>query len=163
MTAASHLPAEEAATLSLVLRTIRRRRGLKAGEIAREMGLGVRTYQYLEAGQSPWDPERIRRFAQATDSDPHAIVAAVMLGSPNCAISAMDNKLVSVLMAGLKRFDERMGEDMARIEVGRSIAAIRRVFGFLESDLAERDAQAKAWLDVAAESAAGPDDREADD
>lgn len=57
MTAASHLPAEEAATLSLVLRTIRRRRGLKAGEIAREMGLGVRTYQYLEAGQSPWDPE----------------------------------------------------------------------------------------------------------
>ena len=47
--------------------------------------------------------------------------------------------------------------------VGRSIAAIRRVFGFLESDLAERDAQAKAWLDVAAESAAGPDDREADD
>ena len=66
-------------------------------------------------------------------------------------------------MAGLKRFDERMGEDMARIEVGRSIAAIRRVFGFLESDLAERDAQAKAWLDVAAESAAGPDDREADD
>ena len=126
---------------------IRRHRGLRQIDVAAAMGLPLRTYQHFEAGRTYLDFERIKAFALATDSDPHAILAAVMIGSPAFALRSTDNKLTSVLMTALRRFDERLGDDVARFEVGRLIAAFRRTFADLEADLAARDAQAKIWFD----------------
>ncbi len=146
MSALRAVPAESA-ILSEALRLIRRRRGLRQIDVARAMGLPIRTYQNFEAGRIHLDFEKIKAFAAATDSDPHAILAAVMIGSPAFALRSTENKLTSVLMTALKWFDERLGDDIARIEVGRLIKAFRRTFADLETELAARDAEARDWFD----------------
>ena len=146
MSALRAVPAESA-ILSEALRLIRKHRGLRQIDVASAMGLPIRTYQNFEAGKIHLDFEKIVAFAAATDSDPHAILAAVMIGSPAFALRSTKNKLTSVLMTALQRFDERLGDDIARIEVGRLIKAFRKVFTDLETELAERDAQTRRWFD----------------
>lgn len=136
----------EEAVLSAALRMIRRRRGLRAADVARAMNMPLRTYQHFEAGQSPFDLGRIRKFAEVTDSDPHGIVAAVMLRIPDLAVRTMDNKLVSVVMTSTRRFDERVGDGISKLEVGRLIATFRRAFGDLETELSDREAQVRDWF-----------------
>lgn len=136
----------ERAILSQALRAIRRRRGLRVKDVALAMGLPLRTYQNFEAGRTELDYGRIQAFARVTDSDPNAILMAVMLGSPGFALHTLENKLTGALLIGLRRFDERMGERMARIEVGRLIAAFRRAFDDLEAEANARDDQAAAWF-----------------
>lgn len=137
--------------LSEALKLVRRRRGLSAVQVADRMGLNIRTYRHFEAGKTYLDFDRIRAFAHATDSDAHAILAAVMLETPDFAAHAIDNKVMSVIMAGVRRFEERLGARMAQIEVFRLVAAFRRTFDELETELLARERDAQAWL-------AGPDD-----
>ena len=89
-------------TLSETLKLVRQRRGLSASDVAQRMGMPLRTYHHFEGGYAQLDVERIRRFADATDSDPHAILTAVLLGAPAFAARTMDNKMMSVLIALLK-------------------------------------------------------------
>lgn len=137
----------ESAALTAALRAIRRKRGIKINDLAAAMGLPPRTYQQFEAGRSHLDlVQRIQAFALATDSDPYGLILAMALKSPEIAIRSMDNKFVSVMVVALRRFDDRLGDNVARIEVGRLIAAFRKAFEDLESDLAQREAEAAAWL-----------------
>ncbi len=139
--------AREWATLTEALRMIRRKRGLKVREVAAAMSLPLRTYQLFEAGQSHLDLfPRIRAFALATDSDPHSILVAMALGLPSLALHSLDNKFMSVLLLAARRFDERMGDRLSRLEVGRLISAFRRAFDELEADLLAREAEVDAWL-----------------
>lgn len=140
-------PFSETNTLKEALRAIRRRRGMSAREVAAAMGLALRTYQHFEAGRGQLNFERIKAFALATDSDPHAILTAVMIGTPAFALRCIDNKLASVLLVAVKRFDGRMGDAVSHFEVGRLISAFRKLFDDLEADLAVRDAEVRAWLD----------------
>lgn len=150
-------PAERA-TLSEALRLVRKHRGMRQIDVAEAMGLPIRTYQNFEAGRIHLDFEKIKAFAAATDSDPHAILAAVMIGSPAFALRSTQNKLTSVLMTALQRFDERLGDDIARIEVGRLIKAFRKVFADLETELAARDAQTRRWFDDGGTPSSDPDE-----
>jgi hypothetical protein len=142
----SEAPAPEPNTLTAALRAIRRRRGLRAHDVALSMGLPLRTYQYFASGRSQLDWERIKAFATATDSDAHAILISVMIGSPDFAVRCMDNKLASVMVAAARRFDARVGDRLSSFEVGRLIAAFRKMFDDLETDLAAREAEAADWL-----------------
>ncbi|WP_374346561.1 helix-turn-helix domain-containing protein [Phenylobacterium sp.] len=137
----------ESKILTAALRAIRRRKGLRVKDAAAAMGLPLRTYQHFESGRSQLDFDRIKAFARVTDSDPYAILAAVLIGSPAFAVRCMDNKLASVLVVAVKRFDERVGDAIPHIEVGRLIAAFRKMFDDLETDLQDRDDQARAWLE----------------
>lgn len=137
----------ESAILSEALRAIRRRRGLRQAQVARAMGIALKTYQNFENGRTEVDVARIKLFARTVDCDANGLIAAVLVGSPNLALRSADNKGVTVLMTALGRFDERIGDDFARIEVGRFIAAFRKVFQDLEAELAGRDAQTRAWLE----------------
>lgn len=132
--------------LSETLRLVRRRRGLKASEVAKRMGLALRTYHHFEGGRAEVDVERVRQFAQATDSDPHAILTAVLIGAPAFAARTMDNKMMSVLIAGAQRLDERLGDRLSSIEVARLIAATRRMFDELEAEATRQDDEARRWL-----------------
>ena len=132
--------------LSDTLKLVRRRRGLKASEVADRMGLALRTYHHFEGGRAELDVERVKRFAEATDSDPHAILTAVLIGSPALAARTMDNKMMSVLIAGAQRLDERLGDRLASIEVARLIAATRRMFDELEAEATRQDDEARRWL-----------------
>lgn len=139
-------PRSKNAILSETLKLVRQRRGLPASEVAQRMGLPLRTYHHFEGGRAQLDVDRIRRFAEATDSDPYAILTAVLSGVPVFAARTMDNKMMSVLIAGAQRFDERLGDDIAKIEVARFVTAARRMFDDLEADLTHRNAETRAWL-----------------
>lgn len=143
---ASDVPVPESNTLTTALRAIRRRRGMRARDVALTMGLPLRTYQYFESGRSQLDWDRIKAFAIATDSDPHGILTAVTIGSPEFAVRCMDNKLASVMVAAARRFDARLGDRLSSFEVGRLIAAFRKLFDELETDLVAREAEAADWL-----------------
>ena len=132
--------------LSQTLKLVRQRRGLKASEVARRMGLPLRTYSLFESGRTRLDVDRIALFASVTDSDAHAILTAVAISAPHFAARCMDNKLMAILIAGVQRFDERLGDDVARIEVARHIAAVRAMFDDLEASLARQDQDLAAWL-----------------
>lgn len=106
----------------------------------------VGAWNPFESGRAPFDWARIRAFAAATDSDPHAILAAVLIGSPQFAVRCMDNKLARVLSAAVRHADARMGDRLARLEVSRLIAAFGQMFATLERDLAAREAEAADWL-----------------
>lgn len=151
MTASDGVSSEHE-TLRAVLRAIRRRRGLGPRDVALAMGLPLRTYQHFEAGPSQFNLDRIKAFAKATDSDPYAILAAMMIGSPAFAVRTIDNKLISVLVEGLRHFDERLGDAIARLEVGRLIAAFLKAFDDLEGELRAQDAQTRLWMDGAADA-----------
>ena len=132
--------------LTQALRAIRRCRTLRARDVAAAMGLALRTYQHFESGRSQLDWPRIKAFAAATDSDAHAILGAVVIGSPDFAVRCMDNKMASVLVVAVRRFDDRMGDALSRFEVGRLIAAFRKAFDDLEQDLKAREDEARTWL-----------------
>jgi hypothetical protein len=89
---------------------------------------------------------RIQAFALATDSDPYGILLAMALRSPDLAIRSMDNKFISVMVVAIRRFDERLGDTLTQIEVGRLIATFRKAFDDLETDLISRAAEASDWL-----------------
>lgn len=57
-----------------------------------------------------------RMFADATHSDPFAIVASIWLRSPEFALRAIDTKPMVVMMLASRPFHEDMGEDISLIE-----------------------------------------------
>jgi len=115
--------AQRGATLSQVLKLLRRRRGFRTAEVARAMGVGVRTYQRFEAGELGLDFDKIFRFADAVRADPWAIVFAAEFGSVNFALYCADNQAASLLLAMLRRFDRQAGKDIAALDP-RSLALI---------------------------------------
>lgn len=133
--------------LAAAVRAVRRARGMRAAEVAAAMGLALRTYQHFEEGGGPFDLERIRLFADATDSDPFAIVASVWLRSPDFAVRTVDSKPMVVMMLALRSFEEEMGEDIVLIEPRVWWGGFRRLFQDLGEHVRKRDLTAETWLD----------------
>src|SRR5580692_3198189 len=98
------------------LRPIRRARRLSTVEVASLMGMDRRNYANFEAGKGRLNLERILRFAEVTDSDPWAILAAVLMGSPRLARDAADNKLVMVFLILLAEFEGQVGEGIRTLD-----------------------------------------------
>ena len=143
---------EQAALLSAGLRGIRQARRLRASEVAQSMGMPLRTYQHFEEGKGALDFEKLKRFADATDSDPFAIVASIWMKSPEFAIRTADNKPLVVLMLALREFHEELGEDIGFIEPRVFWGGFRRVFQDLTEHVRSRDITAETWLDEKARS-----------
>lgn len=137
----------QSATLSAALRLIRGRRGLKAAEVAARMGMALRSYEHFEAGGGRINIERIHRFAEATDSDPHAIIAALALGSPEFALRCADNQLMTILMVALQEFDEEVGGLVVELEARTIINVFTGALKDLALQAARRDSAASAWLE----------------
>lgn len=135
-------------TLAASLRLIRAHRRLRAIEVADRMNMAQRSYEHFEAGAARVNLERIHRFADATDSDPYAILAGLALGSPDFALRCADNKMMTVLMVALQDFDRDRGELAAALDVRTLINAFDRVFRDLGDLAVRRDQDARAWLDA---------------
>lgn len=111
------------------------------------MGLPRRSYAFFEAGGGRINIERIMAFARATDSDPYAIVASVMIGAPALAVRAADNKLVTTLAILLQEFNAEVGDDIARLETQAAISAFQDAFRGLAAKAAlHRKNASQAWL-----------------
>lgn len=119
---------------------------MTAAEVAGAMGLKLRSYEHFESGAGQLNLERVKAFAEATNSDPYAIIAAVELETPQFASRCADNKLCLILAYALKDFDLDLGEGVDRLEAATLIQRFGVTFHDLAQHVRDRDAAALAWL-----------------
>jgi len=132
--------------LSQILKAVRTRRGLRSSEVARGMGMALRSYQHFESGRGREDAEMIHAFARATDADGHAILLALDLKSAEFALLCLENKLADVMVIALERVVQRTGARLSRLDPRSVITAFERIFGELADKVKEDEAYVERWM-----------------
>lgn len=135
------------AVLSASLRLIRAHRRMRTVDVAQAMNMAPRSYEHFESGAGRINLERIHRFAQVTDSDPHAILAALALGSPEFSLRCVDNKLATILVVVLQEFDLEAGDGIAELGARTIINTFTKAMRDLVNQSVKRDDLAEAWLE----------------
>lgn len=131
--------------LALVLRALRRRRGLRPRDVAEALQMPQRSYEHFESASGRLNPQRIHEFAEITNSDGFAILASLTLNSPEFALRCADNKLMTILMMALQDFDAKVGDDIGRLDARTLIGAFTRVFDELAVEARRGDGFVAAW------------------
>ncbi|RSY79355.1 XRE family transcriptional regulator [Sphingomonas koreensis] len=141
-------PAEDicASTIGATMRMVRKFRKLRAADIARDMDMPLRSYEYLESGKGRVSFERVMSFARATDVDGWALLASVPMGSPEFALRCADNKLMTILLVTMKELEEELGNDLKYLQPGTLIGAFSRLSKDLVQHVRKRDQYAELWL-----------------
>lgn len=139
-------PVPTASVLAQALRGVRRLRGLSTAEVARAMNLPRRSYEHFEAGTGRLNIDRVLAFAEVTQSDGYAILAAVLLGAPDLARRCADNKLAAILLMALQDFQAQAGDEVARLSPQALISAFEDMFAGLAAEAGGCEADAQAWL-----------------
>ncbi|HEY3949581.1 helix-turn-helix transcriptional regulator [Phenylobacterium sp.] len=142
----THDPEAQRGWLSLALKGVRQRRGLRPPEVARLMGMPLRSFEYFEGGRGPLYVDRVHRFARALDADPHAILMAVEIGSPAFAARCSDNKLMTIAAMAIQGFDESTGEAISQLDAQTLRASFEQMFNELGRIARARAALASGWL-----------------
>jgi transcriptional regulator with XRE-family HTH domain len=145
-------------TLSLILKAIRRRRGFRSSEMAREMAMALRSYQRFESGCMGVDLDKIHRFADVVNADPWAIVFAVEMNSVDFALYCMDNKAISALLLAMRRFNAKSGKDLARLDTRSVLIVFAKAFQDLSARVREYDSDLEQWMFDEAFDGGDPDD-----
>jgi transcriptional regulator with XRE-family HTH domain len=138
--------AKRRASLSEILKALRRHRGLRTVEVAAAMGMPIRSYEHFESGAGRLNRERVHQFAEAIDVDPFGIFAAIAIGSPDFAIRCADNKLMTILLMALSDFDISAGDEIPRLEASTLIAIFTRAFEELKAQAQARDEFVEQWM-----------------
>ncbi|MCI3135450.1 hypothetical protein [Phenylobacterium aquaticum] len=110
------------------------------------MRLPRRSYEHFEAGGGRMNVARVMAFADATQSDAYAILAAVFLGAPDFARRSADNKLAMILLMALQDFHAAIGEDLTRLSPQALISAFEAMFARLTVEAQGGNADAEAWI-----------------
>src|ERR1700709_1113999 len=146
MGTAAHDLEQRPGWLSQALKELRRRRRLRQPEIAARMGMRPRTYEHFEAGKGPLYVDRVPDFARALSVDPHAILMALEIGSPEFAVRCADNKLVTIIVMALQDFDAANGDAIAQLDAQTLRSSFERLFNDLGELARARAALADPWL-----------------
>ncbi len=155
--------ASQARLLSAIVKSIRLERRMKAAEVAKAMGIGLRTYEDFEAGRGRLDLEKVRLFALATDADAAAITLGLLFGSDETAMRAADNKASTILWIALQEFEKDVGDQMSVIPGSHFLESLRHGFELLREYLQRRDVSAERRLELEIQRLYAPDgDREGD-
>jgi transcriptional regulator with XRE-family HTH domain len=133
--------------LAQVVRSIRKQRRMKPSEVAKAMGLPLRTYEHFERGTGRMSYARIRRFALATDSDPIAIISTLPLGSAEFALNSIDNKLMTIAMGKLSDLHEELGPDVTFLGTSVLVSAFDKLCKDLIEHVRRRDQFAERWVE----------------
>lgn len=133
--------------LAQVVRSIRKQRRMRPSEVAKAMGIPLRTYEHFERGTGRMSYARIRRFALATDSDPIAIVSTLPLRSPELAVNSADNKLMTIAMAALSDLNEELGPDISFLGTSVLVSAFDKLCKDLIDHVRRRDQFAERWIE----------------
>lgn len=128
------------------MRTIRKARRMPASEIAHAMGMATRSYEHLEAGTGRITYERIVTFAEATNSDPIAILLAQATGTPDFALRCADNKLMTIMMIAMMELDEDLGNDITFLDAQTLVGGFTRLSRDLARHVRDRETFAEQWL-----------------
>jgi hypothetical protein len=110
------------------------------------MGMRPRTYEHFEAGKGPLYVDRIHCFARALGVDPHAILMALEIGSPDFALRCAENKLVTIIVMALQDFDEANGDAISQLDAQTLRSSFERLFNDLGELARARAALADTWL-----------------
>jgi transcriptional regulator with XRE-family HTH domain len=132
--------------LGQALKSLRRLRARRPGEMAVLLGISRRSYEYFEAGRGPINVDRVHRFAQILDVDPFAILAAAEIRSPQFAMRCAEHKLMTVMMVAVQEFDAAAGDDIGRLNAAAIISGLTRVFDALAKEARDGEAFAERWL-----------------
>jgi transcriptional regulator with XRE-family HTH domain len=138
---------QDAQILSQAMRAIRKERRLRPSEMARLLDMPLRSYEHFEAGRGKISFDRIVRFADATNSDPIALFAALALGEPDFALHCADNKLMTIFMHAMGELEEQLGPDIAYLNSGALVGAFTRLVKDLVESVRKRDTFAEQWLE----------------
>lgn len=141
---------EVANPIADTFRAIRKMRRMRVVEVARAMNMPPRSYENLEAGTGRITYERIVAFAEATNSDPIAILTSVALGSPELALRAADNKLMTIMMIAMKELNEDLGEDITYLTAQTLVGGFTRLSRDLAQHVRKRETFAEDWLKAGA-------------
>ncbi len=128
------------------MRAIRKKRRMASGEVARAMGMPVRSYEHLEAGTGRITYERIVAFAEATNSDAIALLTTPVLGSGDLALRCIDNKLMTIMMIAMMELDADLGDDITLLEAGTLVGGFTRLTKDFATHVRARDTFAEEWL-----------------
>ncbi|WP_052730537.1 helix-turn-helix domain-containing protein [Sphingomonas sp. SRS2] len=143
------------ALLTKAVQSIRKSRRMKPSEVAAAMGLPVRTYEHFERGTGKVSYARIVRFAHATDSDPIAILAALLMRSTDFALHCADNKLMTIIIAAFRRLDEELGPDISYLSPSILVSALEKLCNDLIGEVRRRDQFAERWMEENVSKVAG--------
>lgn len=143
----SENPRSQSEILGAALRLIRLHRRMRPADVATRMGIAKRTYEHFEAGKGGINLERIHRFADATDSDPYAIIDCMALGSPEFAVRCADNKAMIAWRVVTQEFNAEVGDAIMELETASLINAFTKTLKDLGMQAVRRDDAAKAWLE----------------
>lgn len=118
-------------TLSRALKGVRRHRKLTVLQVANRMGMRKRTYEYFEGGKGGLRLDRVEGFAQATDSDAHAILISALIGAPDLAPACAETKAITILLSTLGRVES----DLSGALVDLTARDLTSAFGSAFTDL----------------------------
>jgi transcriptional regulator with XRE-family HTH domain len=137
---------ERRATLSRILKALRRRRGLRSAEAARAMGMSLRSYQRFEAGEMNRNWALTFRFADLFEADPWAIGFAVEFGNAEFALYCADNKAAGALLLAMRRFALKAGRDIAKLDPRSLLIIFTRAFEDISLKAREYEADLEQWM-----------------
>ena len=159
-------PSGREATLSLILKTIRKRRGFRSVEVARLMAMAHRSYQRFEAGEMGVDFPKVQKFADAVHADAWGILFAVEMKSAEFALFCAENQAATTLFSALRRFHLKSGKDIARLDTRSLFIVFSKAFDDVSARAREYDADLEQWMfdgalngDPEDEPKPDPDDR----
>ena len=132
--------------LSAALKAVRRDRGMSTREVAAAMNMLHRTYQRFESGTTRFNLDHIHRFAKATSSDPHAFLVAVAIGSSRYARNTADNMLSTILIIGVQKLEEALGDRIANLDTRTLVSTVSAMFDTLVEQALKTD-PTQDWLE----------------
>lgn len=100
----------------LILKPLRKLRGIRPPVMAQRMGISTRAYQDFENGTTGLLLPRIARFAEILEVDQNAIVAAFLLRKPRIAHVFAQNKFMLIQSSAVDEFDEPMQDAVAAVD-----------------------------------------------
>ena len=146
---------DDGALRSTALKAVRRLRGLSAETVASGMNIRLRTYERFEAGQGRLNIDYIHRFCAVTDSDPHGLLAAIAIGSPEFAVRTAGNKMMTILVILLQQLDHEAGDQLGELDARTLIGALTETFDGLAATARRRAEEAGRFLQDGADDLAG--------
>ncbi len=130
--------------------------GVVIPPIVRPGRKGEQAYEHFEAGKGPLYVDRIHDFANALGVDPHAILLALEIGSPDFAVRCADSKLMTIIVMALQDFDAATGDAISQLDAQTLRSSFERLFGDLGDLARARAALAEGWLDQGSKPKDGP-------
>jgi len=139
-------PLVRRATLSRILKTLRKRAGLRTIDMARAMNKGHRTYQRWETGYYGIEVEAIYRFAEIVGADPWGIILGAEFGSVEFAQDTANNNGAELMLVAFRRFHLRSGSAIRKLDPRSLVLTYTRGFELLAKRAEKYEADLEQWM-----------------